>query len=325
MKQKIIQSPLRYPGGKRRLASYIAEVLRARTLRPALFVEPFAGGASVSIAMLENDLVDEIALSDLDELVASFWSVVFSSQAEELAARCINTEITLEAWTRINLSSPINSFDRAFKCLFLNRTSFSGILNRRAGPLGGWTQAKRTLDCRFPRYRLAERIRELSKLKGRVQFIRAQTWKTTAAQVRQTRLARDNPGAIFWYLDPPFFNKANRLYRYFFELAGHRALARTVTDLPGHWLVSYDAAPEVRELYSAQNMHHLNMVYTARKQDRAIAGREILVSDLALPGLTAAATQSRRIKLAVLDGLPPNTALADHHVVSTSPPEKARA
>ncbi len=126
LRQQTLQSPLRYPGGKRRLSSYIAEILRTQELRPRLFVEPFAGGASVAIAMLENDLVDEIALADLDELVASFWKVVFSSEAETLADRCLNADATLEAWRQIRASDPSDDLGRAFKCLFLNRTSFSG-------------------------------------------------------------------------------------------------------------------------------------------------------------------------------------------------------
>ena len=67
-----ILSPLRYPGAKRRLSGYIAEAFRLNGARPALFVEPFAGGASVALQLLEDDLVDEIALGDRDPLVASF-------------------------------------------------------------------------------------------------------------------------------------------------------------------------------------------------------------------------------------------------------------
>ena len=37
-----IISPLRYPGAKRRLASYIAEALDKNNLKPDLFIEPFA-------------------------------------------------------------------------------------------------------------------------------------------------------------------------------------------------------------------------------------------------------------------------------------------
>jgi hypothetical protein len=44
-----ILSPLRYPGGKRQLAGYIAATIRLNGLRPKLFVEPFAGGASVAL------------------------------------------------------------------------------------------------------------------------------------------------------------------------------------------------------------------------------------------------------------------------------------
>jgi DNA adenine methylase len=266
-------------------------------------VEPFAGGASVSIAVIENDLADEIALADLDGLVGSFWRVVFSRDASRLADACLKVTADLGTWRRFREEVFPEAVDRALQCLFLNRTSFSGILNHRAGPLGGWHQTARPLDCRFPRERLAERIIELSRLSDRVRFARAQPWRKTVGNVRNMRLARDEPGAIFWYIDPPFFEKANRLYRHYFESRDHIRLADTVGNLPGHWLVSYDHAAGVRELYNQQEMHHLEMVYTARRQgDRAIAGREILVSDLQLPALEAAARRSRRIRLAIMDG-----------------------
>jgi DNA adenine methylase len=302
LKQQVLQSPLRYPGGKRRLSSYIAEILRAHDLRPKLFAEAFAGGASVSIAMLENDLVDEIALADRDRLVAAFWRVVFSPRAQELADACLDVEADLDAWRRFKTGFFDDDLQRAVQCLFLNRTSFSGILNQRAGPLGGWTQSARTLDCRFPRDRLADRILELSKLQRRVRFVREQSWRRTVAHIRTSRVAAGPDPEIFWYLDPPFFHKADRLYRHFFNAEDHAAFATVVPTLPGHWLISYDAAEEVRALYSDQTMHVLDMVYTARRQDRAIAGREILVSDLQLPGLEAATRRSQRIRLAVLDG-----------------------
>jgi len=51
-----ILSPLRYLGAKRRLAGYVAEVLPLNLLCPKVFVEPFAGGASVSLQLLNDDL-----------------------------------------------------------------------------------------------------------------------------------------------------------------------------------------------------------------------------------------------------------------------------
>jgi DNA adenine methylase len=107
---------------------------------------------------------------------------------------------------------------------------------------------------------------ELAKLRNRVRFVRAQPWEKSVQDIRKTKLAQTTPEKIFWYLDPPFFHKAHRLYRHFFNTAGHAGLAAAVGRLPGHWLVSYDAAAEVRSLYSDRAMHLLDMVYTARRQ-----------------------------------------------------------
>jgi len=46
MSRRTVLSPLRYPGGKRRLAPYVAAALAENDLRPDLFVEPYAGGAA---------------------------------------------------------------------------------------------------------------------------------------------------------------------------------------------------------------------------------------------------------------------------------------
>jgi len=60
-----ILSPLRYPGGKLWLANYIEQTFEVNNLRPSLFVEPFAGGASIALALLTADKVREIGLIDM--------------------------------------------------------------------------------------------------------------------------------------------------------------------------------------------------------------------------------------------------------------------
>src|SRR5579883_3060614 len=72
-----ILSPLRYPGAKRRFASYVAETLKLNGIKPKLFVEPFAGGASVALQLLNDGLVETVGLGEIDPLVASFWDCVF--------------------------------------------------------------------------------------------------------------------------------------------------------------------------------------------------------------------------------------------------------
>src|SRR5437773_12811 len=70
-------SPLRYPGSKRRLVSVVRETIKTNQLHPRVFVEPFAGGASVALQLAYEEAVERIALADLDPLITAFWQTVF--------------------------------------------------------------------------------------------------------------------------------------------------------------------------------------------------------------------------------------------------------
>jgi D12 class N6 adenine-specific DNA methyltransferase len=65
LRRRTVHSPLRYPGGKRRLVPYVAALLQANALQPGVLVEPFAGGASVAplkVARIRNGHQTEIPL-----------------------------------------------------------------------------------------------------------------------------------------------------------------------------------------------------------------------------------------------------------------------
>lgn len=196
---------MRYPGGKRRLLPYIARAIAVLPVKPSILVEPFAGGCSVSIGLLEHGFVSRIGIADADPLVASFWMAVFDPKLAPLLAEMVaDTPLSLSQWERMRSAGPRTVLGRAFQCLYLNRTSFSGILNRTAGPIGGRTQSGTyNVASRFPRERLAERILELSRLAPRVSYVRCQDWRTTlAGPLVGTDLVQ--LGRMFSYLDPPF-------------------------------------------------------------------------------------------------------------------------
>lgn len=276
-------SPLRYPGGKRKLAPFVADLLSKANVPIKLFIEPFAGGASVSISLLEADLVDHIALSDADSLVAAFWRTVFSSNAFALADRIYDCPVTLDEWKRQKDLEPETELDAAFKCFFLNRTSFSGSLHSKTGPIGGMAQASRyPIDCRFNRSRLAERVIELSALRSRVRFVRNQSYLKTIGDVRRTKLFREEPQSVAWYLDPPFFAKADKLYPKSFVARDHSRLRTATDDLPGQWILSYDDHPNARTHYGDHpGFARVNLQYTARIDGRErLVATEVIVSSI---------------------------------------------
>lgn len=195
----------------------------------------------MSIALLENGVVEEAAINDVDPLIGSLWSTVFSKAgASWLAAQVETVPLTIDEWRRQKASKPSSKREAALKCLFLNRTSFNGILHK-SGPLGGWGQKNIKIDVRFNRERLASRILELGELRSQV-TVGNENWTTFCK-----RYERDKR-AVF-YLDPPYFHKAEQLYGHVFDVVEHRILRDFLEGFVQPWLLSYDDAQEVRDLY----------------------------------------------------------------------------
>jgi len=259
-------SPLRYPGGKRKLVTHIAAALdRNGTPEIDRIIEPFAGGAAMSISLIEAGIARQAILNDLDPLVSAFWNAVFSDRHFELVDRILDAKVSLAEWEKQRAADPDCIVDKAFKCIFLNRTSFSGSLNPSAGPLGGKAQESvNTIDCRWNAEELAERIWSLGCLRDRVRVYN----KDFRSLVGSYRSAHSrNPAMLaLWYFDPPFFHKADKLYRYWFEDEDHQALASCLRRLDEPWILSYDSCPEARQMYRDHvGRGAVDMRYTAAK------------------------------------------------------------
>jgi DNA adenine methylase len=276
--RRTILSPLRYPGGKRRLVPYVAAALAENQLRPDLFVEPYAGGASVSLELLHLDLVERVVIGDLDPIVNAFWETVVTD-VDWLCAQVASVDLDLKTWERMKTTRFTARRSRALACLYLNRTSFNGALHRRAGPIGGKAQASAyDIGCRFPRGRLIARLRACAKLADRIDIAPAQDAMVTVREARE-RTRRDGRSAFF-YLDPPFWAKSEFLYRRSFTETEHERLAEQLHWLRDPFLLSYDPAPEIAELYtahSAATVAEIELLYTGTARS---AGRELVISNL---------------------------------------------
>ena len=271
------RSLLRYPGSKSRLAPFIARAIHLNGLRDVLFAEPFCGGASASIALLEEGVVQRIALNDRDPSVAALWCTVFAPQyAEWLADQVRTVPLTLAEWDRQKRLSPSTLRDAALRALYLNRTSFNGILQARGGPIGGRSQQNRTLGVRFNRDWLADRISKLSLLHEQVVEVACESWEPFVRRYS----AQKN---VTIYLDPPFYHKADRLYVHCFDPDEHKGLRDYFIACETPWLLSYDDAPEIRELYGNRNLNCrvIDSTYSTHPVGGGShVGRELLYTNL---------------------------------------------
>lgn len=285
------QSPLRYPGAKSGLASVIADLIDSASQKlrtPELFVEPFAGGASTALRLAGAGAVRRVLLADTDPLVARFWQVA-AADTDWLIDRMMDEPVTLERWDHWRSWQPSDPSDRdtAIKCLFLNRTTFSGILHGRAGPIGGRKQESQyKIDCRFNKEALATRLRFVGDLytSNRLVDVWCKDWKDTLDDIAEW-YPEFIPNQVVAYLDPPYWSKSPKLYRRSFDPAGGYSeshAARPVSPLETHdwldglahyrlagylrhearvrWILSYDDHPDLTQeegLYAARQMSPL--------------------------------------------------------------------
>ncbi|MBY4130207.1 DNA adenine methylase [Rhodococcus fascians] len=253
-------SPLRYPGGKARIAPFADELLAIQSSRPRHYAEPFAGGAGSALTLLVSEKVDVVHINDLNPGIAAFWRCVFN-QTKRLIKRIEDTEVSLDAWhlARAIYSQPRRhtDIDLGFATFFLNRCNRSGILNAR--PIGGLEQTGRwKIDARFNRDNLTRRIAYLGSYRRRVKLseLDAQEFLSTLAPLL---------GDILVYVDPPYLGQGDDLYLDRLSAKDHRDLAANLQSSNLGWFLTYDADDRVtNDLYVNFRCAEFDIKHTAQ-------------------------------------------------------------
>lgn len=348
------QSPLRYPGAKSGLSKVIGELIAAaqRSTRVGpvdLLVEPFAGGASTSLRLVGAGTVERALLADADPMVASFWQVA-ASRTRELIDRISDEHASyvavggakaLERWdywrdwtAALGTTRATKDLELATRCLFLNRTTFSGILHGQAGPIGGRSQTSEYgIGCRFNLEGLVERLDYVGRLydAGRLVDVWHSDWRATLQNVA-THYKTLLPDRVVAYLDPPYLSKSGKLYGRSFDI---KALADGTDldwtaglqhyDLAGYlrremqyrWILSYDYDQRLvadDALYSAKAMNpsrssrDLNGVKSWHISKRIVA-----------LNYTASSRGRGTAKELLLTTLPPATVPIDERLMAVNP------
>lgn len=264
-----VLSPLRYPGGKAKMAPFLERLALAQIPRPTVYAEPYAGGAGAALRLLTTGVVERIKLNDLNDGVANFWLAVFG-QTDRLLQTLRAVPLTLHEWYRqreIYLDDQAEGFDRGFATFYLNRTNRSGILGAR--PIGGLEQTGRwKLDARFNPTALAMRIEQLATFHDRVSVTQ---WD--GRDFLRKVDARDE--RVLFYIDPPYLKQGEDLYLANMTYRDHMDLARTLRTVKSPWVLTYDKDDRVPdELYSGLPCASFTVAHTAAIQH---IGSEYLV------------------------------------------------
>lgn len=232
-------SPLRYPGGKSLLTPYILKQLR--TDHTKVFVEPYAGGASVGLALLLSGNIKELYLNDIDyDIYSLFWAI--KNDPKRLKDRIRDFHPSKAAFESAQKAvkdgyQAMDQADAGWTRLIVNRLAYSGIWNANcmSNPAARWNPE--TLIRRIEAiHKKAEHI-HISCMDA-LGYIEEMYWKPHAT--------------IF--IDPPFYKKGNMLYQYYYNNQDHDQLIWLLDDLykgmPGaDILVTYDDAEYIKEQF----------------------------------------------------------------------------
>jgi DNA adenine methylase len=265
------KSPLRYPGGKSSLAAFIQSIFVANDLVGGIYAEPYAGGASVALALLFENYVRQIHINDADPAVHAFWHSAVA-HTDDLCRLIRDTKPTVSEWKRqraiYSLGRRAARLQLGFAAFFLNRTNRSGIIGS-AGIIGGQNQdGKWKINARYNRVELAARVERIAKFRDRIVVtgIDASIFLSRASQLL--------PAESLIYMDPPYYLKGERrLYANYYEPDDHAEVAEAVSRLRCNWLVSYDRVPQIRQIYRAFRSLSYSLRYSASTTS---TGKEIM-------------------------------------------------
>lgn len=255
----MLYSPLRYPGGKGKLAPFMGLMINKMNIQNGTYIEPFAGGAGVALMLLMEGYVDNIVINDYDKAIYSVWRAIVS-EPENLVDRILHTPVDIEEWKKqkeiyVGQNSKY-SLDLAFATFFLNRTNRSGIL--KGGPIGGFEQTGNYgIDARYNAEKLVERIRAIAKHKKHIKV-----YNKEIVSFIEHVLPSYGQNTLT-YFDPPYFKKGPELYKNFFDKEDHAKIARLIlSGVPGNWIITYDDTPEIIELYKQQCIRRYDLNYS---------------------------------------------------------------
>lgn len=262
-------SPLRYPGGKNKLAKFVALICEKNNIN-GHYVEPYAGGASVALYLLINDYIKEITINDYDRAIYAFWYAILN-HTEKFCKRIINTKISVENWKKFRSihhnKGKASLFDLGLATFFLNRTSRSGILD--GGIIGGSSQkSKYKIDCRFNKKELIKRIKLIASRKNKIHL-----YHLDALQLVKKIQENSNKNTIY-YFDPPYYLKGPSLYMNYYENTDHKKVSQEIQQIKNsRWIVSYDDNTEIKKLYRNVRKKEYTIMHVASEVKN---GQEIL-------------------------------------------------
>lgn len=262
-------TPLRYPGGKAKLYTFMKNLIEKNFECKPIYVEPFAGGCGLALKLLQNNIVEKIIINDNDNAIYCFWYSILNYN-KEFIDLVQDATFSMEEWKRqkeIYLNQDhYSKLEIGFATFYLNRCNRSGII--LAGPIGGKKQdGNYKMNCRFNKENLISIINSVYDMRKNIKLHHADA-------INFIKYIDDRYDNLLIYLDPPYVKKGKDLYKNHFTEKDHIKLSKGIAKLKNQWFITYDNSELIKEIYKDVRQEKFYLRYTIAGENK---GEEIAI------------------------------------------------
>ena len=292
----MIKTPLRYPGGKSKVAEYLVGLFPEYKE----YREPFLGGGSVFLAAMQKNPDAQFVVNDLYYDLFCFWSCMMSEpdivvehvkKVKEFYSGKFGNILYKDTLKDLDKKRQSDAFWVAADFFILNRITFSGT--SLSGGYSEESYRKRFTESSIERLEeCGEYLHGLDTIKftpdyvGGKGIITNNDFSVTLTQQTAGILEKSvDDDDVFVFLDPPYYSAENSaLYGENGDLHkgfDHIRLKECLDDCKFKFLMTYDDCEYIRNLYKGYYIIPLEFSYGMRNvsKDADMKGREIIISN----------------------------------------------
>ncbi len=276
------RSPFRYPGGKTWFVPHLRQWFASMATCPRLLIEPFAGGGIVSLTTAFEQLASQVIMVERDNQVAAVWQTIMHGNAEWLANRIAEFEMTPTAVQKELCRENLTGHELAFQTILRNRINHGGILAPGSGIVKHGENGKGIKSRWYPQT-LRNRITDIMAIRKSIQFIHGDG-------IDVIRDHASESDTVF-FIDPPYTAAGKKAGKRLYACndLNHDELFSLLETVQGDFLVTYDNTEGVKQLavrhnldmeaIAMKNTHHTEMteLVIGRNLDWMRRGRQLVV------------------------------------------------
>lgn len=263
------KTPLRYPGGKSRVAKKLVAKFPKDI---GEFREPFLGGGSIALLFTHLNPDIPVWVNDKYEYLYQFW-VTLQEHGDDLSDVLVRIkeehsdedkakQLFRASKDEIRDADP---FRKAVLFWILNKCSYSGLTENSSFSASASRQNFTTRGAEY-----------LKTISGMIQ-----NWHITNFDYKDVMNMDSKRGNVFVFLDPPYMINS---YLYGTDAALHKGFdhKRFVEDCnacPHEWMVTYNNDDFLKEQYSNFNQEEFRITYGMKHRADNKMKTELLVAN----------------------------------------------